>query len=80
MLIDCHSHLDCYEDSEIDSVIERANLVGVRAIISAGTTLSSSRRTIGLSQTRKQLFAGVGIHPMDLTGNIDERTYSQLDS
>ena len=79
MLIDCHTHLDCYEDSEIDGVIERANRVGVRAIISAGTTLASSRRIIELSQTRKQLFAGVGIHPMDLTGNIDELTYYKLD-
>ncbi len=79
VLIDCHTHLDCYRDSEIDGVIERANNAGVRAIILAGTTLASSRRVVELSHTRKQLFAGVGIHPLDLTGNIDEQTYCQLD-
>ena len=78
-LIDTHCHLDAYTtDDEVGEVLTRARSVRVRLIVNAGTTVESSRRCVKLSKTFPELFAGVGIHPMDLTGPVDERVYSQL--
>ena len=78
-LIDTHCHLDAYtSDDEVDEVLTRAREVGVRLIVNAGTTLESSRRCVELTKAFPKLYAGVGIHPMDLTGPVDERVYAQL--
>ena len=55
MLIDCHGHLDTYSDLEVAEVLDRGKTVGVEYIVSAGTTLASSRRSIELSS----LFSGL---------------------
>ena len=78
-LIDTHCHLDAYvTDREIDEVLVRARAAGVRLIVNAGTTVESSRRCVELTKTFPELYAGVGIHPMDLTGPVDQDVYSQL--
>ena len=78
-LIDTHCHLDAYaSDNEVGEVLERARAVDVRLIVNAGTTVESSQRCVQLTQTFPELYAGVGIHPMDLTGPVDERVYAQL--
>ncbi len=78
MLADCHTHLDAYDDVEIAEVLDRARAVGVGPVIAAGTTLASSERCVELTAVLPSLFAGVGIHPMDLTGSVDEQTYARL--
>lgn len=78
MLIDCHTHLDPFPDSEVRSILERAQNVGVGLVITAGTTLDTSARAVELSASFPGLFAGVGIHPMDLHGPVDENTYARL--
>ena len=77
-LADCHTHLDQYPASEQDGVIARARQAGVGAIIVAGTTLESSARCIALAESHEGLFAGVGIHPMDVRGSLVEETYVRL--
>ncbi len=78
-LIDTHCHLDAYTtDDEVGEVLARARSVGVRLIVNAGTTVESSQRCVELTKTFPELYAGVGIHPMDLTGPVDEDIYSQL--
>ena len=78
-LIDTHCHLDAYtDDAEVAEVLTRAREVGVRLIVNAGTTLESSRRCVELTKAFPKFYAGVGIHPMDLTGPVDERVYAQL--
>ena len=78
-LIDTHCHLDAYDtDDEVAEVLARARSVGVRLIVNAGTTVESSRRCVQLTQVFPELYAGVGIHPMDLTGPVDEGVYAQL--
>ena len=78
-LIDAHCHLDAYaSDDELGEVLERARAVGVRLIVNAGTTVESSRRCVKLTKKFPELYAGVGIHPMDLTGPVDEGVYSRL--
>ena len=66
MLIDCHVHLDSFSDREVGEILDRANEVGVGFVISAGTTLASSRRSVELSARFPGLFSGVGVHPMDI--------------
>ena len=68
MLVDCHVHLDSFPDDEVGRILGRARETGVGFVICAGTTLDSSRRAVELSGTFPELFAGVGIHPMDLRG------------
>ena len=77
-LIDTHTHLDPFSDDEVSSILSRARRVGVGAVISAGTTESSSRRAVALTATFPDMFAGVGVHPMDLEAPIDDLAFSRL--
>lgn len=78
MFIDCHVHLDSFSDEDVERILERARGVGVQAVISAGTTLASTRRSIELSSKFQGFFSGVGIHPMDIEAPFDDSTYEQL--
>lgn len=77
-LVDSHTHLDHFPTQEIDSIVSRAIENRVGLIISAGTTLESSEQCINLSTAIPMVFAGVGIHPMNLTEIIDNKTYKAL--
>ena len=55
MLIDCHVHLDTYSNQEVSDILDRGMSAGVEHVVSAGTTLASSGRSIELSR----LFAGL---------------------
>lgn len=78
MLIDTHCHLDGFSDAEVMTVVERAESVGVIAIVNAGVTVESSGRCAELTGLSMKLLAGVGIHPMDLTQMVDEYVYERL--
>jgi TatD DNase family protein len=68
-LIETHSHLD-YPDFETDlgDVIARAAKAGVTRIITIGTGLESSRRAVALAERFPNVFAVVGIHPTNVSG------------
>ena len=78
MLIDSHAHLDSYSNAEVSEILERGRRVGVGFVISAGTTPESSQRSIDLSSAFDDFFSGVGIHPMNITGPVDDATYERL--
>lgn len=78
MLIDCHAHLADYKPNEIPEILQRAKLAGVGAIISAGTNLQSSSKCIELSHQYQMVFAGVGIHPSDVTHQITDSEINRL--
>ncbi len=78
MLDDCHTHLDQYAPQELDSILKRAQEAGVDRILSAGITLDSSSRCIQLANQYPQVFAGVGIHPMEIRKPWSEATYGAL--
>ena len=78
MLIDCHAHLDSYSNAEVGEILERGRRVGVGFVVSAGTTLDTTRRSIELSAIYDDFFSGVGIHPMNVTGPVDDATYAAL--
>lgn len=78
MLVDCHVHLDSFTDGKVSDVMDRASAAGVGFVISAGTTLGSSERAVELSGTFPNVFAGVGVHPMDIDTRLDETAYDRL--
>ena len=63
-LIDTHCHLD-YEPlaGSRDAVLARAEAAGVRAMVSIGTTVATSRANVDLAHRYPQVFAAVGVHP-----------------
>ena len=79
-LFDCHTHLDEYPKEEISLIMDRAAEVGVAGAIAAGTTLDSSSLCVELSESDPRIFAGIGIHPMDIDGSVKEDTYQTLRS
>ena len=78
MYIDCHVHLDPFTDAEVGEILDRARRVGVRAVISAGTTIPSTERSLELSARYDDFFSGVGIHPMDIREPFTDQTYDTL--
>ena len=78
MFLDCHVHLESFSDAEVGEILNRASQVGVRAVISAGTTIPSSERSLDLSEKYDCFFSGVGIHPMDIREPFTETTYKTL--
>ncbi len=67
MLIDIHTHIQQHDSSEVDGMLQRADEAGVSMVIAAGTTIEDSERAIALAETHSKVYAGVGIHPSDLT-------------
>ncbi|MBI3741231.1 MAG: TatD family hydrolase [Chloroflexi bacterium] len=65
-LIDSHCHLDDAQfANDLEQVIQRAADAGVRAILTAGTNVASSRAAIALADKYAMVYAAVGIHPQD---------------
>ncbi len=81
ILADSHTHLDQYPAQEIPEILERAEGVQVGPIICAGTTLDSSRICVSMAGEHAVLYAGVGIHPMEVQTSMpgDERLLSDLE-
>jgi TatD DNase family protein len=64
MLIDTHAHLDFPEFApDLDHVIERAFDAGFHRIITIGTTLESSRKSVELAERYPSVYASIGVHP-----------------
>jgi TatD DNase family protein len=76
MLIDTHAHLDFPDFAdELDAVLARAAQADVTRVITIGTTVEGSRRTIALAEKYPNVFATVGVHP----SNAEEFSGSFLD-
>ena len=77
-LIDCHTHLHDFKETELPEVILRANRAKVAAIITAGTTIESSKKAIKISKSYDHVFPGVGIHPNELKESFSEESVTQI--
>ncbi|MCB0750424.1 MAG: YchF/TatD family DNA exonuclease [Ignavibacteriae bacterium] len=68
MFIDTHAHLYYPNfNGEIEQVIERANMAGVKYILIPGTDLVTSKKAIDLAEKFEGVYAAVGVHPHDTT-------------
>jgi TatD DNase family protein len=67
MLVDTHAHLDFQQfDADRSQVIERATEAEVKAIISIGIDLATSRKNLALAERYDQVYAAAGVHPHDV--------------
>lgn len=79
MFIDTHAHIHQHNPNEVPGIIERAVQKNVGAILTAGTTVADSREAIELAKRQTRVFAGIGIHPTEITNPISEDQLSQLE-
>ena len=77
-LVDGHTHIDQFAPEEIPLLLGRARQANVGLIVSAGTTLDSCHRIQKLTEIHPIVHAGVGLHPADLTGWVDDDTVAEL--
>lgn len=64
VLVDTHCHLDMIDDGlYADRVIDRALAAGVRAVITIGIDMDSSRKAVEFARKNPGVYASVGIHP-----------------
>lgn len=77
-LVDIHAHLDQFDPQEIPSILSRSESAEIGLIVTAGTTLETSQACIQLAHNHPLVYAGIGLHPMDLNGNVNEETWDYL--
>jgi len=77
-MIDTHCHLN-YEPLSADpvGVLERANQVGVKAIVIPGTGTDTSLSSVNFARKYPNVYAGVGIHPNE-AGELQEGQVFQI--
>ncbi len=73
MLIDSHCHLN-YDDfkEDFDAVLHRADLMGVKHMLSVCTTLEEAPSIQNLVNTYPQLNCSVGVHPHHAAQSMKE--------
>jgi TatD DNase family protein len=65
-LVDAHTHLDACGASDAESVraiIDRADAVGVRAVVTIADDLASARWVVGAAHADSRVYAAVALHP-----------------
>jgi len=75
VLVDSHAHLDDRAfEGDLEAVLSRARLEGVRRIVTIGTDLASSRRAQAIAEAQPDVWFSPGIHPheADNPGPVDE--------
>lgn len=74
-MIDAHAHVhDGAFDEDRDVVIGRARSAGVEALVTIGTDLLESRRSVACAERYPGVWASVGIHPHVFNERGDEET------
>jgi TatD DNase family protein len=65
-MIDSHVHLNLpdYRD-DLEDVVERARLAGIKGMMNIGFDLASSRETVALTERFPFVWGAVGVHPHD---------------
>lgn len=67
MFIDTHAHLNFpVFNSDLGLVINRAQKVGIGAIINIGSDLKSSKKAIEIAEKFSNCYAAAGLHPIHL--------------
>ncbi len=79
VLGDCHTHLDQYDIGEMSDILARAQESLVGFAVCAGTTVPSTRDCIRLAESYEPLYAGVGIHPMEVRDPVTDTEYAELE-
>jgi TatD DNase family protein len=77
--IDIHSHLNFKDlEDDLESVLERMRLAETGTIV-VGTDLESSEKAVKLAEMHEDIWASVGIHPVDDPKKVwDEEKFKEL--
>lgn len=79
-LIDTHTHLDFEQyNGDRHNVIYRAKEAQVKAIITIGIDLETSKKSITIAESDTNIFAAVGFHPHD-ADKVNEESLLELES
>lgn len=77
-LIDTHCHLDNEKFNEDrDEVIDKISKT-MEFVVNIGYSFESSERSVELSQKNLNIYATVGIHPIDIEDNFSDENYKKL--
>jgi TatD DNase family protein len=78
-LFDTHAHLHFPEFAgDLDAVLARAEAVGVRRLVTVGTSVATSQAALGLARAHARVWASAGIHPHD-AGEADEAAFAEIE-
>lgn len=67
--IDAHCHLDMVES--VDEVLAGLDVSGVVAVVTVGTDLESSRRSLEIARSSQAVWCTAGLHPHDASVGLD---------
>ena len=76
MLIVIHTHVQQFNNEDIEILINNSRKNNVKIIIAAGTTISDSQNSVNLSTKYDEIYAAVGIHPQNI---LDENTNKYIE-
>jgi TatD DNase family protein len=78
-LIDCHAHLDDFDD--IDIVLSRAAGAGIAGIIGVGINTATSRRILEIAGkcTEPEIVSAIGLYPDEVTEKEIESITALID-
>ena len=79
-LVDIHAHVHQHDSVEHADIVERAEAVGVREIVVAGTTVADSHSAIEMARQFNIVSAGVGIHPNEIDAAVGQDEIDALDA
>jgi len=80
LLVDTHCHLDFPEFApDLSDVVSRAAEHGVTAVVTVGTSVSSSVRCVEIAHRYASVFASVGIHPSE-AASADRSALKELEA
>jgi len=75
--IDIHGHVNFPEYANREGVIARAHAGGV-GMVTVGTDLASSREAVTLAKTHENMWATIGLHPVDSPEDFDIAAFAEL--
>ena len=79
MFVDSHAHLFFQDyEKDLDDVLRRAQDAGVHTIITPGTDLETSKKSIALTEKYEMIYACVGVHPHDAI-KADARVLEEIE-
>ncbi len=78
-LIDVHGHITDEWFDDVDAVIERAKVAGVKRLVCSAFNLSSSREAVALAEKTGCVYANVGFHPEN-TNEIEASSLEEIEN
>lgn len=74
MLVDSHCHLDRIDlspyEGSLDAAVNAATARGVERMLCIGIDLSNAPTVVAIAEKFPQIYASVGIHPLDIADEI----------